>query len=77
MPSGQVLRQGDRGPEVTELQLRLRQLNLYNGPANGNYGWRVARGVGTYQAARGVTQDEPGVYGPATRAMLESETSGR
>ncbi|WP_308288517.1 peptidoglycan-binding domain-containing protein [Streptomyces macrolidinus] len=77
MQSGQVLRQGDRGPEVTELQLRLRQLNLYTGPVNGNYGWRVARGVGTYQAARGVTQDEPGVYGPATRAMLKSETSGR
>jgi len=71
----QALRPGDRGSEVTGLQLRLGQLDLYNGPANGNYNWRVERSVRRYQAARGITQDEPGVYGAATRAQLESETS--
>ncbi|MEU6367148.1 peptidoglycan-binding protein [Streptomyces sp. NPDC046931] len=71
----QVLRQGDEGPEVEELQLRLRELNLYVGPVDGVYDDQVENSVRTYQLARGVTQDDPGVYGPATRAALESETS--
>ncbi|MGW3492141.1 peptidoglycan-binding domain-containing protein [Streptomyces sp. NPDC001020] len=70
----QVLRLGSQGPEVTGLQLRLRQLNLYTGPAHGNYNKKVEWAVSAYQSARGITQDEPGVYGPATRAQLESET---
>ncbi|MFF7184283.1 peptidoglycan-binding protein [Streptomyces sp. NPDC008222] len=70
----QVLRPGDEGPGVKELQLRLRQLNLYVGPADGVYGDQVEYAVRTYQIARGVTQDDPGVYGPRTRAKLESET---
>ncbi|MCW7945862.1 peptidoglycan-binding membrane protein [Streptomyces hygroscopicus] len=70
----QVLRPGDQGPEVTELQLRLNQLNLYTGPANGTYDGVTENAVGNYQLARGITQDEPGVYGAATRTRLESET---
>ncbi|MFF4955497.1 peptidoglycan-binding protein [Streptomyces sp. NPDC001222] len=70
----QVLRPGDEGPGVKELQLRLRQLNLYVGPADGVYDDQVEYAVRTYQVARGVTQDDPGVYGPQTRAKLESET---
>lgn len=71
----QILRRGDSGPEVTELELRLRQVNMYHGPAGGEYGSRVERAVHDYQFARGITQDEPGVYGVATRAKLESETT--
>ncbi|OIJ86175.1 peptidoglycan-binding protein [Streptomyces colonosanans] len=74
-PGARLLQNGDSGPEVTELQLRLRQLNLYSGPANGQYNRKVENSVRTYQLARGITQDEPGVYGTATRARLESETS--
>ncbi|MET8636660.1 peptidoglycan-binding domain-containing protein [Streptomyces sp. NPDC004680] len=74
-PSQESLRHGDRGPGVTELQLRLRQVNLYFGPANGRYGNQVENAVRTYQFMRGIMQDEHGVYGPATRAKLESETS--
>jgi cytoskeletal protein RodZ len=69
-----VLHPGDKGPEVTELQLRLSQLNLYWGPANGTYDTQVENAVQNYQLTRGVTEDEPGVYGTATRAKLESET---
>ncbi|MFJ3230054.1 peptidoglycan-binding protein [Streptomyces sp. NPDC086787] len=69
-----VLRPGDTGPDVTELQLRLRQLNLYRGPANGYYSGQVANAVSTYQWYRGIDSDNPGEYGPATRAGLESET---
>ncbi|MFE0515825.1 peptidoglycan-binding protein [Streptomyces sp. NPDC058964] len=70
-----VLRRGDHGPEVTELQLRLTQLNLYVGEASGIYNRQVEDAVSTYQLARGIRSDEPGVYGAATRARLESETS--
>ncbi|MEU8586785.1 peptidoglycan-binding domain-containing protein [Streptomyces sp. NPDC048664] len=71
---GHPLRYGDNGPAVTDLQLRLNQLNLYGGPANGHYGEQVENAVMTYQFARDITDDDFGVYGPATRAMLESET---
>ncbi|WP_081239688.1 peptidoglycan-binding domain-containing protein, partial [Streptomyces viridosporus] len=71
--TGPVLGRGDRGPEVTELQLRLRQLHLYNGDINGQFNRRVEDSLRAYQWARGL-QDELGVYGSRTRARLESET---
>ncbi|MFD4601831.1 peptidoglycan-binding protein [Streptomyces sp. NPDC058464] len=70
-----VLRPGDTGAEVTELQQRLAQLNLYTGKADGHYDSRTEDAVRTYQVARGILTDEPGVYGTATRAALESETT--
>ncbi|WP_406168449.1 peptidoglycan-binding protein [Streptomyces sp. NBC_00996] len=71
----QTLQRGDRGPEVTELQLRLRQLSLYMGSDDGNYDNQVENVVRRYQWARGITDDEQGVYGAATRTSLESETT--
>ncbi|MFJ8019807.1 peptidoglycan-binding protein [Streptomyces sp. NPDC096311] len=70
----QTLRRGDQGPEVTELQLRLRQLSLYTGRADGRYSGQVEDAVRRYQWARGITGDKSGEYGAATRASLESET---
>ncbi|MET9908393.1 peptidoglycan-binding domain-containing protein [Streptomyces sp. NPDC006476] len=74
--SGQppVLRLGDTGPEVVELQLRLRQVGLYSQDADGVYDSDVQSAVRSYQFTRLVLQDESGVYGRATRASLESET---
>ncbi|MFZ4189612.1 peptidoglycan-binding protein [Streptomyces pseudogriseolus] len=68
-----VLRRGDRGPEVVELQQRLRQVWLYQGDMNGQYGRRVEEAVRHYQWSRGINE-ELGVYGPQTRARLEAET---
>jgi peptidoglycan hydrolase-like protein with peptidoglycan-binding domain len=68
-----VLRRGDRGPEVTELQLRLREVYLYNDAVNGEFDHRVEEALRNYQWSRGV-QEELGVYGSKTRARLESET---
>ncbi|MFF4396581.1 peptidoglycan-binding protein [Streptomyces sp. NPDC001480] len=73
--SAPVLRPGDQGAEVTELELRLRQINLYTGKIDGDYTTAVETAVRTYQWARGIQADELGVYDAPTRTKLESETS--
>lgn len=70
-----VLRRGDHGPAVMELQLRLQQLNLYVDETDGVFDGRVEDAVRTYQWSRGITEDTLGAYGPATRESLESETA--
>ncbi|MFC7302997.1 peptidoglycan-binding protein [Streptomyces monticola] len=70
----QVLSRGDHGDQVVELQQRLQQLQLYIGPVNGNYSADVEDAVERFQQARQI-DEEPGVYGPATRAAVEAETS--
>ncbi|MET9828855.1 peptidoglycan-binding domain-containing protein [Streptomyces sp. NPDC006385] len=69
-----TLRRGDRGPEVTELELRLTQLGLYTREAAGTYNEGVEDAVTRYQRARGIQPEEYGVYDLATRERLESET---
>ncbi|MFI1929851.1 peptidoglycan-binding protein [Streptomyces sp. NPDC020330] len=73
------LRPGDRGPEVAELQSRLRTVGewLHPGPADGNYSDQVAYSVAIYQSYKAIEGDPTGVYGPNTRRALEKETSGR
>ncbi|MEV0690389.1 peptidoglycan-binding protein [Streptomyces sp. NPDC050388] len=72
--TGAVLRRGDRGPEVVELQHRLRQLYLYNSELHGRFNRRLEDALRNYQWSRGISGDELGVYGPETRSRLESET---
>lgn len=73
-----TLRPGDRGPQVVELQNRLRQIGtwLYSGPSDGHYTDRVAYSVAFYQSYMDVQGDPTGVYGPHTRSRLEAQTSG-
>ncbi|MBT2366312.1 peptidoglycan-binding protein [Streptomyces sp. ISL-10] len=73
--STRTLREGDSGPAVTELQLRLAEIRLYEGPADGNYDETVEDAVARFQSARGIKGDPLGVYGSKTRKALESETS--
>ncbi|WP_180357161.1 peptidoglycan-binding protein [Streptomyces sp. TLI_146] len=70
-----VLRRGDNGPEVAELQDRLAQLTIYNGKTDGHFGSRTENAVRTYQSYMGLESDPPGVYGPETRSALEAQTS--
>ena len=70
-----VLREGSSGPEVVELQGRLRQMALYTGAADGRYGAAVRDAVARYQETYGVRGDPDGVYGSATRASLEARTA--
>ncbi|GAA2442079.1 peptidoglycan-binding domain-containing protein [Streptomyces macrosporus] len=71
-----VLREGDTGPEVAELQYRLRQTYAYRGDVDGRYDREVRDGVATFQEWYGVRGDPEGVYGPNTRRALERATGG-
>ncbi|MFJ1784094.1 peptidoglycan-binding protein [Streptomyces anulatus] len=78
--TGGSLRPGDRGPEVAELQIRLRTVGewLYSGPVDGSsYSDQVAYSVAVYQSYKAIQGDPTGVYGPNTRRALEAETNGR
>ncbi|MET7568719.1 peptidoglycan-binding domain-containing protein [Streptomyces sp. NPDC005492] len=70
-----VLRPGDKGTEVTELQLRLAQVYLYTGTATGTFDDPTESALKNYQWSRGIQSDTLGVYGAATRTKLESETT--
>ncbi|WP_382033011.1 peptidoglycan-binding domain-containing protein [Streptomyces aurantiacus] len=69
-----VLRPGDEGPEVTELQLRLKQLGIYLGNADGDYDNGTRNSVRNYQFANGINENL-GIYDQRTRESLESKTS--
>ncbi|MCB5907080.1 peptidoglycan-binding domain-containing protein [Streptomyces pinistramenti] len=69
-----ALRQGSEGPEVAELQHRLRQLGLYLGTDDGRYDAAVRDAVTHYQWQYGVQGDPEGVYGSRTRGSLEYRT---
>jgi hypothetical protein len=71
-----TLREGDSGPEVSELQQRLRRIpNVYdNGPTSGEYDVVLREAVARFQLWYGIRGDETGVYGDDTRKDLESRT---
>ncbi|MGX1120905.1 hypothetical protein RKD37_006268 [Streptomyces ambofaciens] len=71
---GLTLQRGDRGPEVVELQQRLKEKWMYWGDVDGDYNRQVEDAVRQYQWERRIRTDEVGVYGPDTRRRLESET---
>ncbi|MFJ2794676.1 peptidoglycan-binding protein [Streptomyces sp. NPDC087290] len=64
---------GSTGHDVEDLQRRLQQLHLYLGSDDGNFTVDVEVALSRYQKARNIPE-EPGVYGPMTRAALRSET---
>ncbi|MFI0960265.1 peptidoglycan-binding protein [Streptomyces sp. NPDC021080] len=72
-----TLRQGDNGPEVTDLQRRLLRIpNVYeHGSTSGTYDATLAAAVARFQLWYGIRGDESGVYGNDTRADLESRTT--
>ncbi|WP_413809837.1 peptidoglycan-binding domain-containing protein [Streptomyces sp. OE57] len=73
-PGPPVLREGDSGAEVVELQKRLTQLLQYIGVADGKYDEGLRRIVSSYQDQHDITGDPDGVYGENTRRDLESRT---
>ena len=77
-PGGGTLRTGDSGTEVVELQRRLKQAGTLprNAPEDGVYSSAVQQAVAQYQSSHYVSGDNFGEYGPYTRRMLESQTTG-
>lgn len=73
-----TLREGDSGPEVTDLQERLLRIpNVYDhGSTDGTYDATLAAAVARFQLWYGIRGDEDGVYGDDTRRDLESRTGG-
>lgn len=71
-----TLREGDSGPEVTELQERLLRIpNVYDhGARTGSYDTTLTEAVARFQLWYGIRGDESGVYGDDTRKDLESRT---
>ncbi|MFJ3173599.1 peptidoglycan-binding protein [Streptomyces roseus] len=65
-----TLRMGDRGPEVRALQERLRGQGFTYVSVTGEYDSQTKRGVAQLQRDRDIKGDQPGVYGPATRAAF-------
>jgi peptidoglycan hydrolase-like protein with peptidoglycan-binding domain len=59
---------GDTGPEVREIQRRLRELNYYNGPINGFFDYATQDALIRFQESRGVTVN--GIAGPTTQNYL-------
>ncbi|WP_340374188.1 peptidoglycan-binding domain-containing protein [Streptomyces sp. SS7] len=73
-----TLREGDSGPEVTDLQQRLLKIpDVYrDGPTDGRYDATLTEAVARFQLWYGIRGDEDGVYGDDTRQALESRTGG-
>lgn len=69
-----VLRRGDSGPGVVELQQRMNQVYVYREAPDGQYDQDVEDAVRRYQSWTGIRSDPPGVYGPETRRSLEAAT---
>ncbi|KOV92838.1 hypothetical protein ADL04_29635 [Streptomyces sp. NRRL B-3648] len=76
IPGTGVLRQGDSGHGVYELQVRLQQIpGLYDGGAiDGRYDAEVRAAVTLFQRRYGIRGDESGVYGARTRFALMLRT---
>ena len=72
-----VLRQGDSGSAVSDLQSRLLRIpDVYtDGKVDGKYDSVLAAAVARFQLWYGIRGDEDGEYGDATRRDLEARTS--
>ncbi|MFH8463128.1 peptidoglycan-binding protein [Streptomyces sp. NPDC017991] len=72
-----TLREGDSGPEVSDLQERLLRIpDVYDqGTPSGVYDATLTAAVARFQLWYGIRGDETGVYGNDTRTDLEARTA--
>jgi putative chitinase len=65
-----VLKQGSSGPDVTNLQAKLKELGFDPNGVDGNFGPGTRDAVIAFQQSKGLQAD--GIAGPATLAALQS-----
>jgi len=65
-----ILKAGDKGQEVTKLQDKLNHLGFNAGQVDGIFGGQTESALKRFQQKVGIVVD--GIYGPITRAKLES-----
>lgn len=65
-----VLQQGSKGPDVTALQMKLKEAGFDLGTIDGNFGPGTKAAVMAFQQSKGLTAD--GKAGPNTMAALEA-----
>ena len=70
-----VLRRGDRGADVRDLQQALAALGFYSSPPDGDFGDGTAGAVGAFQGENGLLAD--GIVGATTTAALHEAVAGR
>lgn len=68
-----VLRQGERGSAVTELQTKLQKLGYFSAKVTGNYDPITTSAVKRYQASRGLVSD--GIVGQTTWLAINQQIS--
>ena len=68
--SDDLLRQGDEGPEVQELQRRLTELGYRPGTPDGRFGAATASAVLAFEKAEGLDRD--GIAGPEVISRLDT-----
>jgi hypothetical protein len=70
-----MLRSGDRGSDVRDLQQALAALGYYTSSADGAFGDGTAAAVGSFQGANGLLAD--GIVGATTTAALREAVAAR
>jgi hypothetical protein len=71
-----ILKPGDRGPDVEQLQLKLKAAGYDCGDIDGDYGKRTAAAVLAFQADR-PDLDDDSVAGPMTHGALDAAIARR
>lgn len=69
-----LMRYGNTGRDVTQLQQELAAIGFFNGPVTGYYGPMTQEAVIQFQRAKGLAVD--GIAGPNTLAALQRTTPG-
>lgn len=71
-PESALLRAGDEGEAVAQVQRRLQELGYFLPAVDGVFGSNTRQAVWALQKAAGISRD--GVVGPSTRAALDAGT---
>ena len=71
LPSG-ILRRGDQGESVRQLQRALKQINFNPGTVDGIYGARTEDAIRRFQSMYAALKTD-GIYGPNTRKYIRME----